>query len=115
MINLISIVQFNMNSILTVLYIVIKYIQITKSECMYLCVSVSVCVTGSVLEPAICRGNGDSCGNENQKSRKNILMVSDQNGVSLLYIMLEIHHSGWEPSIFSVEKNRQAYFYLYEN
>ena len=24
--------------------------------------------------------------------------VSDQNGVSLLYIMLEIHHSGWEPS-----------------
>ena len=26
------------------------------------------------------------------------LRVSDQNGVSLLYIMLEIHHSGWEPS-----------------
>ena len=25
-------------------------------------------------------------------------MVPDQNGVSLLYIMLEIHHSGWEPS-----------------
>ena len=25
--------------------------------------------------------------------------VSGQNGVSLLYIMLEIHHSGWEPSI----------------
>ena len=24
--------------------------------------------------------------------------VSNQNGVSLLYIMLEIHHSGWEPS-----------------
>ena len=24
--------------------------------------------------------------------------VSDQNGVSLLYIMLEIHHSGREPS-----------------
>ena len=24
--------------------------------------------------------------------------VSDQNGVSLLYIMLVIHHSGWEPS-----------------
>ena len=23
---------------------------------------------------------------------------SDQNGVSLLYIMLEKHHSGWEPS-----------------
>ena len=30
----------------------------------------------------------------------NILRVSDQNGVSLLYIMLEIHHSGWEPSKF---------------
>ena len=26
--------------------------------------------------------------------------VPDQNGVSLLYIMLEIHHSGREPSIF---------------
>ena len=25
--------------------------------------------------------------------------VPDQNGVSLLYIMLEIHHSGWEPSL----------------
>ena len=25
-------------------------------------------------------------------------MVSDQNGVSLLHIMFEIHHSGWEPS-----------------
>ena len=25
----------------------------------------------------------------------------DQNGVSLLYIMLETHHSGWEPSIYS--------------
>ena len=29
-----------------------------------------------------------------------ILRVSNQNGVSLLYIMLEIHHSGREPSIF---------------
>ena len=27
-----------------------------------------------------------------------ILRVSDQNGVSLLYIMLEMHHSGREPS-----------------
>ena len=25
--------------------------------------------------------------------------VSDPNGVSLLQIMLEIHHSGWEPSL----------------
>ena len=29
----------------------------------------------------------------------NISRVSDQNGVSLLCIMLEIHHSGPEPSI----------------
>ena len=28
-----------------------------------------------------------------------ISRVSSQNGVALLYIMLEIHHSGWEPSI----------------
>ena len=28
-----------------------------------------------------------------------ISRVSDQNGVSPLYVMLEIHHSGWEPSI----------------
>ena len=28
-----------------------------------------------------------------------ISRVSDQNGVSLLYIMLEIHHSGRKPSI----------------
>ena len=26
--------------------------------------------------------------------------VSNQNGISLLYIMLEIHHSGWEPWIY---------------
>ena len=31
----------------------------------------------------------------------NISRVSDQNGVSLLYIMLEIHHSGQEPSIYT--------------
>ena len=32
---------------------------------------------------------------------KHILIsrISNQNGVSLLYIMLEIHHSGREPSI----------------
>ena len=28
-----------------------------------------------------------------------ISRVSDQNGVSLLYVMLEIHHFGREPSI----------------
>ena len=30
---------------------------------------------------------------------KYISRVPDQNGVSLLYVMLEIHHSGREPSI----------------
>ena len=30
-----------------------------------------------------------------------ISSVSNQNGVSLLYIMLEIHRSGREPSIFT--------------
>ena len=29
-----------------------------------------------------------------------ISRVSDQNGVSVLFIMLEIHHSGREPSIY---------------
>ena len=29
--------------------------------------------------------------------------VPDQNGVSTLYIMLEIHNSGWEPSNYIVE------------
>ena len=32
-----------------------------------------------------------------------ILRVPDQNGVSLLYIMLEIHHSGREPSIYNLK------------
>ena len=30
-----------------------------------------------------------------------ISRVSNQNGVSLLYIMLEMRHSGWEPSIYA--------------
>ena len=33
--------------------------------------------------------------------QKCILRVPDQNSVSVLYIMLEIHHSGWEPSILT--------------
>ena len=32
------------------------------------------------------------------KALSKILRVPDQNGVSLVYIMLEIHHSGLEPS-----------------
>ena len=49
-----------------------------------------------------------------QTGRKHISRVSDQNGVSLLYIMLEVHHSGREPLICSRQntsslalKNRQ--------
>ena len=34
-----------------------------------------------------------------------ISRVPDQNGVSLLYIILEIHHSGREPSIYKQQKN----------
>ena len=30
-----------------------------------------------------------------------VTSAQDQNGVSLLYIMLEIHHSGREPSIYT--------------
>ena len=36
---------------------------------------------------------------ENWHSLPYISRVPEQNGVSLLYVMLEIHHSGWEPSI----------------
>ena len=51
----------------------------------------------------------------NTYPNRNISRVSNQNGVSLLYIMLEIHHSGREPSnlcksyicvIFLVEENK---------
>ena len=34
-----------------------------------------------------------------KKKKRLISRVPDQNGVSLLYIMLEIHHSGREPLI----------------
>ena len=37
-----------------------------------------------------------------ENCQEKISRVPDQNGVSLLYVMLEIGHSGWEPSIFSV-------------
>ena len=38
-----------------------------------------------------------------------ISRVSDQNGVYLLYIMLEIHHSGWEPSIYKISHSIYIY------
>ena len=36
------------------------------------------------------------------------LRVPNQNGVSLLYIMLEIHHSGQEPSICTQDRSGQG-------
>ena len=42
------------------------------------------------------------------------LMVPDQNGASLLYIMLEIHHSGREPSI-CVPWTGSTFFYNYKS
>ena len=38
--------------------------------------------------------------------------VSDQNGVSLLCIMFEIHHSGWEPSFFIVLNSVRSVLYV---
>ena len=35
--------------------------------------------------------------------------VSDQNGLSPLYVMLEIHHSGREPSKYRDENMRKQY------
>ena len=35
------------------------------------------------------------------KSHSKTLRVSDQNGISLLYILIEIHHSGREPLTYS--------------
>ena len=38
---------------------------------------------------------------------------SDQNGISVLYIMLEIHHSGWEPLIYTYWGFPTRMVYLY--
>ena len=43
--------------------------------------------------------SGSTSSSRRRSSSSSISRVSDQIGVSLLYIMLEIHHSGWEPSI----------------
>ena len=36
------------------------------------------------------------------ESCRHISKVSDQNGISLLYIMREIHHSGWNPWYYGI-------------
>ena len=41
---------------------------------------------------------------QNSVSVRSTLRVSEQNGVSLLHIMLEIHHSGREPLICDAEE-----------
>ena len=43
----------------------------------------------------------------------NISRVPDQNGVSLLYIMFEMHHSGREPSIYYVQFSSRFFFFLF--
>ena len=56
--------------------------------CIYdLCVCMCVCVCACALM-GVC-----------VYTHMCVSRVSDQNGVSLLYIVLEIHHSGREPSI----------------
>ena len=44
-----------------------------------------------------------------------ISRVPDQNGVSLLCIMFEIHHSGWEPSIWTTTASSfwQSQFFFF--
>ena len=46
--------------------------------------------------------------------RFNISRVPDQKGVSLLYIMLEIHHSGREPSICSCHICDETFCVIYQ-
>ena len=41
-----------------------------------------------------------------------ILRVSDQNGVSPLCVMLEIHHSGWEPSNYVIPSFSLMYLFM---
>ena len=52
-------------------------------------------------------------GNFESGQHKSIVSrVSDQNGVSLLYIMLEMHHSGREPSVCSYIEGSQPEWYI---
>ena len=53
------------------------------------------------------RGKLSRVSNQNGVS---LLKGSRQNGVSLLYIMLEIHHSGREPSEYSLLFLVQSYY-----
>ena len=41
--------------------------------------------------------------------------VPNQNGISLLYIMLEIHHSDQEPWIYSCQRSYTCFLIKYEN
>ena len=58
--------------------------------CMSVCVCVCVCVYTQVVVCVCVSKNACVCV---------CMRVSDQNGISLLYIMLKIHHSGREPSV----------------
>ena len=88
---LIYIAQFDTNGILTALYTVMKYIQ---THCMYTYMDTykqSYSYTDTSIHIDIYT---DAC--------TNISRVPGQNCVSLLYIMLEIHHSGLEPSNYAI-------------
>ena len=43
--------------------------------------------------------------------RDTISRVPDQNGVSLLCVMLHIHHCGWEPSIRILREWKSYFLY----
>ena len=57
---------------------------------------------------------------------KCVLRVSNQNGISRLYIIVEIYHSGWKPSIYGClnchkfygltqrEREREKFIFLAE-
>ena len=67
------------------------------SGCVCVCVCVCICVCACVdLCVCVCR---HVCVCVCVCSKVCISRVSDQNGVSLLYIIVGIHHSGRKPSI----------------
>ena len=68
--------------------------------CLCICVCVPVCACVCVKESVYvseCVCFWTVC------DQVCISKVPDQNGVSLLYIMLEIHHYGPEPLIFDIQ------------
>ena len=68
---------------------------------MRVCVCVRACVCVCVRAcMCVCKNSPESS--------ELILRVSDQNGISQLYIIVQIHHSGRKPSVCS--QNGFSYF-----